>query len=345
MRVPIANHHSSFWHSHVKSAKRLIRSFRNAVGRQAAAAYPEAVWRQLKRANPAVPWRLVAIGFGLIAATVAAAVVAVAVAASPRAPSRPVARRSAMTAASPDATCPASDTTRLRSTRPGAEGQLVPPDVRAVLLCRYNGLPEPGSIQPGFGLVAEHRVRRRSQAAQLAAELDALPAPAPGATACPADTGSAIVAYFSYASVPGDPVTIGLNGCQTASNGRLTRFGDGRPVIEQLAALTPISRAFVLAHEAEIQGRVRQCGGPAPGICRPAGSTAGDEIKVLAGEGYAVGLLAPRRDRFTVLVPPGREIVQLVAGWRTGRPRVLAAARVRTRARRTTLVRLTLQIR
>jgi hypothetical protein len=72
-----------------------------------------------------------------------------------------------------------------------------------------------------------------SELALLASEFDGL-RPMHGTTVCPADTGSAELALFTYRSGPDDPIMIGLSGCEIVSNGRAARsaaFPPGGPAL------------------------------------------------------------------------------------------------------------------
>ena len=136
------------------------------------------------------------------------------------------------------AACPAGDRHTAVSARPGATRQIVPPGARGVLLCRYSGLNTPSG---DFRLTLSARVHDSATVARLARELDAL-APTTGVYHCPADSGADIVARFTYAAGPPNPVTIDLTGCNPVTNGHLQRDAGvtaaGRRLVGALARMT-----------------------------------------------------------------------------------------------------------
>jgi len=134
--------------------------------------------------------------------------------------------------------CPGNDRNQLVSSRAGAAQALVPGGATSVLLCRYNGLAEPGSPH-AFELVASRRITSRSTVASLASQLNGLPA-VPSGLHCPADFGNDIVAHFQYASGAEDPVTVDESGCDVASNGRRGRFAGRSDLVTRLQALVPL---------------------------------------------------------------------------------------------------------
>lgn len=141
-------------------------------------------------------------------------------------------------------TCPARNRHVIRSTTAGSSTALVPSDASHVLLCRYSGLgsyPDPAGPR-SFRLVAQHLINSSPVTSRLASELNALHA-ATGVVHCPADRGDAIIAFFRYGSTPkaDDPVTIGLSGCSTVTNGSLTRTAGtptGIKLVDELEFLT-----------------------------------------------------------------------------------------------------------
>lgn len=136
------------------------------------------------------------------------------------------------------AACPANDRAAAVSARPGAAHELVPPGARAVLLCRYTGLNAPSG---DFRLTVHVRVGDRATVTRLARELDAL-APTRDVYHCPLDTVVDIVARFTYARGPQDPVTIDLTGCNPVTNGHRSRDAGvsaaGRSLVGALARTT-----------------------------------------------------------------------------------------------------------
>jgi hypothetical protein len=96
----------------------------------------------------------------------------------------------------------------------------VPGHPAAVLLCRYSGL----NGHPQLALIRSRAITDITTVADLAHELNALPPPSPGAVNCPADFADAVLMFFLYAHGPGDPVSVGLSGCQDVANGHLHRL-------------------------------------------------------------------------------------------------------------------------
>ena len=126
------------------------------------------------------------------------------------------AARSRSTSAS---TCALQIPNRLVNRNPRASTRLVPSGADSLLLCRYGGL----NAGPNAGrLAASVTVKAAATTARLTSEFNALPRERPGIH-CPMDDGSAIIASFGYATGAPDPVQVGLKGCRTVSNSRLTR--------------------------------------------------------------------------------------------------------------------------
>jgi hypothetical protein len=123
--------------------------------------------------------------------------------------------------------CAAGDRHMLVSSRPGATRELVPPGATRVLLCRYSGLwSGTGPRRPAFRLLVHVLVIDRASVDRFSRELNSLPRFS-GPIACPASFGTSLVARFSYASGPEDPVTIALDGCIGAANGHVGRSAIG----------------------------------------------------------------------------------------------------------------------
>jgi hypothetical protein len=140
--------------------------------------------------------------------------------------------------------CPATDRPAPVSDRAGAARSLVPPGANALLLCRYGGVND-GSA--AFRLRSSPvLVKDASTVARYARDLDALKALSGVVFHCPADTGTAIVAYFRYPTGPDDPVTLGLDGCMLVTNGHVHRTAGvqptGRRLVSALEALVPLQR-------------------------------------------------------------------------------------------------------
>lgn len=129
--------------------------------------------------------------------------------------------------------CPASDQQALVSSMARARTRLVPRGESRVLLCRYTGL-----------LTAHRLVTKLATVRRLAGELNSLDALNLGhhTYSCPADTGEAIIAFFEYRSGTADPVTVGVRGCMSVTNGHMFRLAgitqEGRNLVSQLEQLT-----------------------------------------------------------------------------------------------------------
>jgi hypothetical protein len=139
----------------------------------------------------------------------------------------------------PGVGCPAKVVTPAPSSDPASKAVLVPAGAVGVLLCRYRGL---NSIPRRPGTLANSRLLRAHKiVAQLSRRFDALPAPSPGAVACPSDDNSKLIAFFRYGHSHNDPITVQLTGCRLVSDGHLLRSmaGDQTGRLEQqLLALT-----------------------------------------------------------------------------------------------------------
>ncbi len=157
--------------------------------------------------------------------------------------------------------CPARDRRVIRSPTAGSSTELVPAGVRQVLLCRYSaaGLA-PESVLPGR-LIVHRLVAKLATVKSLASGLDALKT-LPGSYSCPADNGTAIIAFFRYRTKSDDPVTIGLSGCLSVTNGHLNRLAGitapGRNLLRQLEALTQPTSA---SSKGILTGKIRWVGG------------------------------------------------------------------------------------
>ena len=140
--------------------------------------------------------------------------------------------------------CARTDPNTAVSTRAGAARELVPPGAVEVLLCRYSGFYHGvGPRTPAFRLQAHDLIERTATVASMTRELDSLPR-LTTPIACPAGFGTAIVARFTYASGPQDPVTIALDGCLDASNGHVSRVSlsaSWYAFVRRLAALTGLN--------------------------------------------------------------------------------------------------------
>jgi hypothetical protein len=122
---------------------------------------------------------------------------------------------------------------------PEADAVLVPPGPRSVVLCRYRGLDS----HPAMSLTIA-RVLRLGPGpvlSTLVARLNALE-PWPFSTlphSCPFDDASQVIAHFGYPSDATSAVTVDLMGCNTVTNGRISRTAyPSDPVLAQLKRLT-----------------------------------------------------------------------------------------------------------
>jgi hypothetical protein len=124
--------------------------------------------------------------------------------------------------------CPQKAPTRLPvELWPPARIRLAPHGATSIQLCRYGGL----NARPPFTLDRMRLLRAPQLIAGLIGQLDRLPAPPGGATACPADDLSQIVALLGYPHGPTVPVSVGLTGCRSVTNGTVqaTASGFGTP--------------------------------------------------------------------------------------------------------------------
>lgn len=239
----------------------------------------------------------------------------------------------------------------MASTRPGAKTALVPAGAVRVRLCRYSGLPDSGpdglpnprAHPAGFTLLAERLVGNRDLVERIAAALNAVkPIGGSGAINCPSDSGSAVIAVFGYPQGAQDPVSIGLSGCHALTNGHVSRLALEAGGVAQVASLTPVRSGFVDAHESRIHGIVRQCGGQAPGGCRPVRRQDGEIIKVMSPTGDETAEVEVSEGHFTAVVAPGEDRLEMVHGWDGRHP--LLERHVRVRGGRTAQVHLVLEV-
>ncbi len=116
----------------------------------------------------------------------------------------------------------------------GTSSLLVARGASSMALCRYGGLGAKGAVG---GLVASARVRGNAVGG-LINELDVLPQ-AQGKISCPLDDGSNILATFTYPHEAPRIVRVGLRGCGTVTNGRVTRGATPRIVTRLTRFLQP----------------------------------------------------------------------------------------------------------
>ncbi|MGD0197110.1 MAG: hypothetical protein ABSC56_04275 [Solirubrobacteraceae bacterium] len=99
-----------------------------------------------------------------------------------------------------------------------ARSELAPPGADYGRLCRYN----PFGNHTVRDLAASAVVKGSAKIGPIVSELDALK-PISSTVFCPADTGSEIDMTLSYPSGHGVFIRVDLSGCETVSNGSITR--------------------------------------------------------------------------------------------------------------------------
>ncbi|MGH2895996.1 MAG: hypothetical protein ACRDPM_22385 [Solirubrobacteraceae bacterium] len=111
--------------------------------------------------------------------------------------------------------CPGTAPTPLPAERwARARDQIAPPGATAVRLCRYSGT--------SAKLITSRLIKTRSVIEKLASDFNAL-SPATGAIACPAGNLAQILALLAYPGPKSVSISTQLTGCQTATNGSITR--------------------------------------------------------------------------------------------------------------------------
>ncbi|HTW11995.1 MAG TPA: hypothetical protein VME01_04570 [Solirubrobacteraceae bacterium] len=157
--------------------------------------------------------------------------------------------------------CPASDAPGATARSSGAEapstsparGRLVPTGAISMLVCRYNGAPNPPPInvrgKPAFGLVASDHLAGRGAMAtitRVVGQLNAIPDHLDGPVDCGAATGHALLLYLGYRPGSRDyRYTVAIDGCLGVGSGRVWRLalGPSSRVIGTLEALVPVRGA------------------------------------------------------------------------------------------------------
>lgn len=127
---------------------------------------------------------------------------------------------------------------------PAAMHELAPPHSVAIQLCRYSA--ELG--RPALRLVNSRRLTAPRAVAFFAGELAALPT-THGIVVCPDDDGSQVIATLTYSQSRNLAVSIGLQGCETATNGTVSRTASGfgtppskaSPLVDQLERILPLT--------------------------------------------------------------------------------------------------------
>ena len=106
---------------------------------------------------------------------------------------------------------------------PPARMRLAPRGATSIQLCRYSGL----NARPPLTLDRMRLLRAPRLIAELIGQFDRLPAPPRGAIPCPADDASQIVALLGYPHGRTVPVSVGLTGCRSVTNGTVQRTASG----------------------------------------------------------------------------------------------------------------------
>jgi hypothetical protein len=116
--------------------------------------------------------------------------------------------------------------------------ELVPPGATQVLLCRYHGL---NPATTAHRLARGKLITNAAEVKRLTKEIDGLPKTR-GRIACPMDDGSEFLARFQYPHSGPTTVSVGLTGCRTVTNGRLTRSAASTAGSRLVAQLTSLLR-------------------------------------------------------------------------------------------------------
>ncbi len=202
------------------------------------------------------------------------------------------------------AVCPDRDLGSLRAGTPGASSVLVPRGAVMVELCRYSGVNDGAR---SLRLLERRLVRRSTLVATLAAELDALVVRT-GTSACPADTGQAILAVFLYNALADDPVEISLTGCPTATNGLVRRGAEGGDLLDQL---TLLAGRRDRAYEGTLVGVIRQAGGDP----LAQGHKVGGPLKLMVDGHVVLRRRVAQGHGFRIVLLPGHYQLQAVASF------------------------------
>jgi hypothetical protein len=125
---------------------------------------------------------------------------------------------------------------------PAARRELAPPAPVAIQLCRYSA--EVG--RPVLRLMSSRRLTAHEAVAFFAGELAALPRQH-GGVVCPDDDGSQVVATLRYPKSRGLAVSVGLRGCEIATNGTVSRTASGFGTPPQKASPLVVSLSASLA--------------------------------------------------------------------------------------------------
>lgn len=99
---------------------------------------------------------------------------------------------------------------------------MAPPGVKVVRLCRYSRRNQRAPLT----LTSSKLITSTALVGQLQRAFDAL-RPQKGPIACPVDNGSRILARLRYPDRHEVTISVGLAGCETVTNGNLSRIALG----------------------------------------------------------------------------------------------------------------------
>jgi hypothetical protein len=127
---------------------------------------------------------------------------------------------------------------------PAARRELAPPGPVAIQLCRYSAEVS----RPALRLMSSRRLTAHKAVAFFAGELAARPRQH-GGVVCPDDDGSQVVATLRYPKSRSLAVSVGLRGCETVTDGTVSRTasGFGTPpqkasrLVDQLERILPLT--------------------------------------------------------------------------------------------------------
>lgn len=177
--------------------------------------------------------------------------------------------------------------------------ELVPGAPVVATACRYYGFDVP---HPQGALAASITVQEDASTwAKVFNSGQRVPA---GDTSCPSDSGNSYLVEFAYRDRPSMRVEVDGSGCGWASNGRVTRYGAGLPLLEQaLGADVPgVAGAVVVPTWDSSRG------GPTAGIR----GTLSGQVK----RGRLCALISvPGQPKVPVVWPAGSRAEQVGVGW------------------------------
>jgi len=144
-----------------------------------------------------------------------------------------------------------------------ARTTLAPAGANSIQLCRYSGL----NARPPLTLDRARLLGRARPIKGLIGQFDKLPKAPTGAVACPSDDGSQIVAELGYRDGRGVPISVGLTGCRTVTNGSVNRDASGYGTPSRFGPALVVHLQRLLNHGGVTPSElvVRQRGGAGPG--------------------------------------------------------------------------------